>query len=355
MAKDYRKLVSELQTRMNPDNFTDVRLFGESVNKELLNVSGNQTLAYIKRSMQGVGQEYTNRSLEAGTNVKNHLRAVLTQVDYEYQGSVMTNTHLKGNSDIDLLVLSSKFYYSDKEKIQKSYESAVYWSSLNTFQINRLNSYFDNGSYQGNSYQDLKDNRLQSESKLKASYYKCDVSKSKCIQITNQNLHRDVDVVIAAWHKTFDGVKDADNRKNSIRVYDKDGDLLGRVESPFISIERINNKDSEVNGRLKKMIRFVKTLKYDADSDIKLSSFDINAICYNIPAESYSTKIFHELISVLLYEFVKIITNPVYRDSIVSVDGSEFIFKGNSEKQTALLMLYSELDEVANDLKNNLI
>lgn len=263
MAKDYRKLVSELQTRMNPDNFTDVRLFGESVNKELLNVSGNQTLAYIKRSMQGVAQEYTNRSLEAGTNVKNHLRAVLTQVDYEYQGSVMTNTHLKGNSDIDLLVLSSKFYYSDKEKIQKSYESAVYWSSLNTFQINRLNNYFGNDSYRGNSYQDLKDNRLQSESKLKTSYYKCDVSKSKCIQITNQNLHRDVDVVIAAWHKTFDGVKDADNRKNSIRVYDKDDDLLGRVESPFISIERINNKDSEVNGRLKKMIRFVKTLKYE--------------------------------------------------------------------------------------------
>lgn len=61
------------------------------------------------------------------------------------------------------------------------------------------------------------------------------------------------------------------------------------------------------------------------------------------------------MIPVLLYEFAKIITDPLHRDSILSVDGSEFIFKGNSEKQTALLKLYSELDEVANDLQNNLI
>jgi hypothetical protein len=341
---------------MNPDNYSDVRLFGESINKELLSVAGNNALEYVKRSMQGVAKEYTDRSIEAGTAVKNHLKDVLYQVDYEYQGSVMTNTHVKGNSDIDLLVLCDKFYYVNNPVVQSKYSSELNSFQLNESQISRLKSHVANaGSYTGDSSQDLRDIRIKSENKMKATYYKCDTTKPKCIAITNQNLHRDVDIVVAAWHKTYEGIRDGVSKKNSIRVYDKDLDDVGRVESPFLSIERINTKDISVNGRLKKMIRFVKTLKYDSQKLIDLSSFEINAICYNIETSKYSGKTFYDLVPVLLQEFAKIVTNASYRDSIMSVDGSEPVFRGKEKKSNSIALMYLEIDELLKDLNFNAI
>ncbi len=69
--------------------------------------------------MNGVEQSYTERSKEAGERVKNHLKETLNDVVYRYQGSVMTNTHIKGNSDIDLLVITDKFYTFDRAGIEK--------------------------------------------------------------------------------------------------------------------------------------------------------------------------------------------------------------------------------------------
>lgn len=356
MNKDYKLLVSQLQKRMNPDNYSDVRLFGESINKDLLGVVGNNALEYVKRSMQGVAKEYTDRSIEAGTAVKNHLKEVLYQVDYEYQGSVMTNTHVKGNSDIDLLVLCDKFYYANNPVVQSKYSSELNSYQLNESQISRLKSHVANaGNYSGDSSQDLRDIRTKSENKMKATYYKCDTTKPKCIAIANQNLHRDVDIVVAAWHKTYEGIRDGVSKKNSIRVYDKDLDDVGRVESPFVSIERINTKDSSVNGRLKKMIRFIKTLKYDSQKLIDLSSFEINAICFNIETSKYSGKAFYDLVPVLAQEFAKIVTDTSYRDNIMSVDGSEPIFKGKEKKSGPIAQMYLEIDELLKDLNFNTI
>jgi len=355
MNKDYKSLVSQLQRRMNPDNYSDIRLFGESINKDLLGVAGNNALEYVKRSMQGVAKEYTDRSIEAGTAVKNHLKEVLFSVDYEYQGSVMTNTHIKGNSDIDLLVLCDKFYYADNSGVENKYSNAVSLYQLTDFQINRLKGHINSGNYSGNSSQDLANIRMKSENKMQATYYICDTTKPKCIAVTNQNLHRDVDIVVAAWHKTYEGIRDGVSKKNSIRVYDKDHDDVGRVESPFVSIDRINTKDSSVNGRLKKMIRFVKTLKYDSQKLIDLSSFEINAICYNIDTFKYSGKAFYDLVPVVAQEFAKIVTNASYRDSIMSVDGSESVFRGKEKKSNSIALMYLEIDELLKDLNFNAI
>lgn len=354
MSKDYRSLVSQLQQRMNPDNYSDIRLYGETVNKEFLGVAGSKVLEYVKRSMQGVAKDYTDKSLEAGTNVKNHLKEVLSAVDYEYQGSVMTNTHIKGNSDIDLLVLCDKFYYADNAFVEKQFNNALNSYTLNTYQVDRLRSHVANvGSYEGNSSQDLRNIRLKSEGQMKTVYSICDTSKSKCIAITNQSLHRDVDIVVAAWHKTYEGIRDSVTKKNSIRIYDKDQNDVGRVESPFVSIERINTKDSAVYGRLKRMIRFVKTLKYDSKDEIDLSSFEINAICYNIYVNKYSGKTFYDLVPILAQEFAKIITDTNYRNDIVSVDGSEYIFRGKEGKIGPLGQMYLEIDGLLKDLNIN--
>lgn len=354
MEKNYTSLLDRVKSRSNPENLTYTKLFGEDFNREYLNVTGNRILEYIKLSMQGVGKEYTDKSIQAGEAVKNHLSSVLSFVNYEYQGSVMTNTHIKGNSDIDLLVISNKSYFFDYD-IGLKYKEAISYFNLNETQKQRVSTHLNATSYSGDTLQDLRNNRIESESKLKFVYTIFNNAKAKCIQITNQNLHRDVDIVIASWHKTFEGIKEASNKKNKIKIYDYHQHELGRVESPFISIELINSKDSRVNGRLKKMIRFIKTIKADSDVDINISSFDINAICYNIPEYKYQDKIYYELVKVIYDEFCKIITDENYRNTIKSVDGSESIFYGKEDKMSRLQQIVIEIDQLRKDLDKNIL
>lgn len=355
MNKDYNRLLSELQKRMNPEGYADRKLFGESVDREFLTLAGHKALEYVKRSMQGVGEEYTQRSLAAGSNVITHLENVLLRVTYEFQGSVMTNTHIRGNSDIDLLVICDRFYYSNNSTVLDKYNHASSNFELTEYQRTRLQNHINAGSYLGDSDGDLRSLRLQSESKMKDVYDKVVTSKPKCIEITNQSLHRDVDIVIASWHKTFEGIRDNNSKRNRIRIYDKDLNTVGRVESPFISIDRINSKNSRVNGRLKKMIRFLKTLKYDSGKVIDLNSFELNAICYNIDIRDYANKSFSDLVIVLANELALIVRDSFYRDQIMSVDGSENVFKGKQAKVHSLERLLGEITDILSDLKTNLI
>ncbi|APA92223.1 nucleotidyltransferase domain-containing protein [Myroides sp. ZB35] len=352
MAKNYSFLVDRVKSRSNPENLSYTKLFGEDFNRDYLNVSGNKILEYIKLSMQGVGKEYTDKSFQAGDAVKTHLSSVLSSVNYEYQGSVMTNTHIKGNSDIDLLVISNRSYFFDYD-IKSKYEETIRYFNLNESQKQRVNEHLNATSYSGNTLQDLRNNRINSETKLESVYTIFNNEKPKCIQITNQNVHRDVDIVFASWHKTFEGLKEANNKKNKIKIYDYHQHELGRVESPFISIDLINTKDAYVNGRLKKMIRFIKTIKADSEVDINLSSFDINAICFNIPIDKYQDKIYSELVKVIYDEFCKIITDENYRNSIKSVDGSEFIFYGKEDKLLRISQIVSEIDYLRKELEKN--
>src|SRR5690606_20857590 len=134
----------------------------------------------------------------------------LSDVIYKYQGSVMTNTHIKGSSDIDLLVISDKFHTFDRDGIEKAlsdYNQTIY---LRDSQISSLKSQLQGGGY-GTALQDLRENRLNSESKLKDKYDLCDITRPKSIKITNLHLKRDVDVVIANW---YDDVKSVINDKS---------------------------------------------------------------------------------------------------------------------------------------------
>src|SRR5690606_30659471 len=112
---------------------------------------------------------------------------------------------------------------------------------------------------------------------------------------------------------------------------------------------------SSVNGRLKKMIRFIKTIKADSDVEIKLSSFDINAICFNIPIYKYQDKIYYDLVKVIYDEFTLIITDVNYRNSIKSVDGSEYIFYGKEDKMERLRQVVLEIDQLRKDLERNIL
>lgn len=346
--KDYKRLIQNIQSRTNPENIALKKVFSD----ELSSISYSDILKYIRYAMKGVEPEYTQRSRLAGERVQNHLKENLSDVVYKYQGSVMTNTHIKGTSDIDLLVICDKFYTFDRKSINTVLTTESLKSQLNYTQVQKLKSEIDNSGYSGNALADLKKNRTDSENTLIPIYDICDISHSKAIKITNKSLNRDVDIVIANW---YDGVtsvlKDKDFDFRGIQVYNKELNSKGDPDYPFLSIKRINDRSSETNGRLKKMIRFLKNLKADSKLEIKLTSYDINAICYDIKTSLYKNLSFYELVPIIYNQMRKIATDNRKADDLVSVDGREYIFKNKPTKKENLKLLLTEIEAILVDLK----
>jgi hypothetical protein len=346
--KDYKKLTANIQRRTNPENIP----LNESFKIELSSVSYSDVFKYVRYAMKGVDLEYTQKSKLAGDRVQNHLKEKLTDVIFRYQGSVMTNTHIRGASDIDLLVICDKFYTFDRASIERVLKTEILKVQLYSSQIQKLQNEINNAGYSGNAVDDLKKNRKESEEKLLEKYDICDVCHPKAIKITNQNLSRDVDVVIANWYDNLTAVlKDKESDYRGIQVYNKDTNSKGSPDYPFLSISRINERSSLTVGRLKKMIRFLKNLKADSDHEIKLSSFDINAICYDIDINKYINKSFYELVPVLLSQLKSLSENKEHSDRVKSVDGNEDIFKNKPEKLEALRKVMIEVNSVLTDLK----
>ena len=346
--KDYRRLIENIQSRINPENLILEKAFRD----EISSISYSDILKYVRYAMKGVEPEYTQKSKLAGERVQNHLKDNLTSVKYKYQGSVMTNTHIKGTSDIDLLVICDKFYTFDRQSINMVLTTESLKSKLDHNQIQKLKGEIDNAGYSGSALEDLKKNRQDSENTLTPIYDICDVSHPKAIKITNKSLNRDVDIVIANWYDNVTSVlrnKDSDYR--GIQVYNKDTNSKGSADYPFLSIKRINEKSSETGGRLKKMIRFLKNIKADSSLDIKLSSFDFNAICYEIEANKYSSKNFYELVPIIYLQLKSLADNFEHSHNLKSVDGNEYIFRNDSSKLNSLKNLMTEIELILIDLK----
>lgn len=351
MDKNYSQLISNILKRSNPDNIA----LEKSLSDELSTIQYNDILRYITLAMNGVELAYTEKSKEAGERVKNHLRDVLSNVVYKYQGSVMTNTHIKGNSDIDLLVITSKFYSFDrvgiKQTLDKLTQTSFYTKQV---EIRKLQNELEGGGYSTGS-QDLRENRIKSEQKLVNVYDICDTTHAKAIKITNKSLNRDVDIVIANW---YDDVKSVINDKDSdfrgIQVYNKETHSKGNPDYPFLSIKRINEKSTETNGRLKKMIRFLKNVKADSSNEIKLSSFDFNAICYDIDVNLYRNLNKYLLVAIVFNQLHLLSTNENLAYNLKSVDEHEYIFRNKLDKYQSLKNLMEEVRAILTDLKPQL-
>ncbi len=316
--------------RYNPDNspLLEQRHFsGESIND-------GDVAKYVKRAMCAVDSEYTQRTKAAGEAAKQHLRERIPNVSFEYQGSVMTDTHIKGASDIDLLVICDKFYGTEINKVREELNN----SYRHTFtEVRRLRNYDNNFStYQGDSSADLRQLREATERVMKEKYTICDTSKPKAVKITNQHLHRDVDIVTSSWFQSYDYVLNGmPEEKRGIKIYNKQLGYAEGPDYPFLSISRINKKSAETNGRLKRMIRFLKNVRTDSDKNIPLSSFDINAICYSIPVDKYRNADYKELVSIVWSHMFHLWKDDKHNE-LKSVVGDEYVFKDMPEKVQAL-------------------
>ena len=342
---NYNSRIGSLKSRYNPDRS---QLFEDRVYRETAGLVSD-TQKYVRMAMMGVDEEYTRKTKQAGEAAKEHLKKELSDVVFRYQGSVMTDTHIKGASDIDLLVLCTKFNHTDINKVRNELNN----SSNHTYtELANLRSYNNRFSaYQGNCYQDLRSLRINIECILKNHYVICDTSKPKSVKITNQNLHRDVDVVTSCWYDSYYYVLHGEDETNrAISIYNKDTNTDIGPDYPFLSISHINNRSSATNGRLKRMIRFLKNVRSDSNKVIDLTSFEINAICYDIPIQEYQDKEYKELVSLLWSKMFHLWKDGT-AEQLTSVVGNEFVFKGKPDKVEALKLLEDEVYHISHDLK----
>lgn len=155
---DYTSLINRIESRYNPDSLREVRL------NSISSLSGidKDIAKYVKLAMNEVDPIYTNKTLEAGENAKLHLQRELQQsVDFRYQGSVMTRTHIRGVSDIDLLTITSKFQDTDYSKAKAFVESHPYSYDTETMRIKNWVNNFTR--YFGDANNDLRQLRLEDE------------------------------------------------------------------------------------------------------------------------------------------------------------------------------------------------
>lgn len=344
MKKNYSELTRNIKSKLNPEGL----ILEKSFSDELGSISYSDVLTFVRMATKGVEPEYTQRTKEAGEKVKAHLSSI-TDIEFEYQGSVMTDTHIKGHSDIDLLTITSKFYTFDRAGVNKTLNSTGLRQNLNESQILKLTNELSGGGY-GRGLSDLRQLRVDAEEILSDVYNKCDTTHGKAIKITNQSLNRDVDIVIASWYDDVKSIINNRGRNRGVQVYDKIDNKKGNVDYPFTSIERINARSSLTNGRLKRMIRFLKNVKAASDLEIDLSSFDINAICYSISPAEYLEMSYIELVFLLHEELQKISIDDSHANNISSVDDRELIFRDNPVKLANLRLLLNEVESIKVDL-----
>lgn len=355
MKGNYSQLTRQVRARLNPEN----QLLEKSFTDDLSSLSYSDVGVFVRTAMQSPGAAYTQKSIEAGNNAQTHLERELRDAEYKFQGSVMTNTHVSGYSDIDLLVISSKSYFYDRQNVELYLTDASLRNTLGSFSVQKLQNEYNGPGYT-EGLTDLRLLRSESERILHATYDICDNSKPKNIRITNQNLHRDVDVVIANWYDDVISILSDKGDNRGVQVYNKLLNNRGNPDFPFLSIRRINERGVATSDRLRKMIRFLKNVRNEindelpSDQQLVLTSFDINAVCYHIPVSNYQHVNSLQLVRVVFSQLYTICTNQDYADKIFSVDDKEPIFQGKPDKLSHLQKVMTEVASIYTDLQKEI-
>lgn len=327
-----------LYTRDGIYNFAEALTTTRKMEK-YASISEPESVKYALGAMQRVDDEYTQNTYAEGNRVRDRLAEGLLTANipatFEYQGSVPLDVHVRGNSDIDLLVLHDGFVTVTQE----------------------VNQQFSYNDYKGKSPTDeLRELRKESINILERRYYnaKVDKSGSKSITLSGGSLKRVVDVVPSHWHDTLSWKQTGDVRHREICILDNQNGI--RINNrPFMHIKTIADKCNTTGGALRKVIRLLKNLRYDAASEIKLSSYDIASIAWHMTPQELSVPFGVDL---LLLDRVRIhlkyiIDNESYRTKLWVPDGSRLIYDAQ-EKLKATVELHKEVEQLAKDVYKEL-
>jgi hypothetical protein len=296
----------------------------------LKEIKEEDAIQWVIQTMQPMEREYTESTIAEGDRVKSQLDKGLNSnrdcVAFRYQGSVTNNTHVKVHSDLDLLVLDTDF-------------SSIEPPGKASF------------PYSGNPLTELKQLRADCVAVLKQQFpaVKVDNTSGKCIALSGGSLRREIDVVIAIWWNTVEYQKYSIERNRGVKVFD--ANTLSRIENkPFYHNYMVDSRDGAVNGNLRKMCRFLKSVKYDAN--LGISSYDIVSIAWNMPDEYLAARKGQELLLVSTAKsYLKfLIENDSERNALMVPNQMRRVFGSEGATKSQLMALFNEVHELADEI-----
>jgi hypothetical protein len=291
---------------------------------------------YALGAMAEVDFNYTRISHETADRVQSQLARRLPShgldIEFRLQGSVPLNVHIRGVSDIDLLVLATRSLLLDRYGVRAQ---QGYYSPAVVEPIDLLASL-----------------RRHSESELTAAYPAADVdrSKPKAIKLSGGSLPRPVDVVPAVWWDTAAYQLSGRETDRGVSIYHKAGHYT--IDNlPFLHIQRIDEQDRQAYGGLRKAIRLCKNIKADVEEDgrnVALSSYDIAGLLYHANLDALRAGAISELgiIAEAQRHFDWCYANQDSAKRLRTPDGSRAILD-SQERIDGLLTLSVQLDELA--------
>ncbi len=296
----------------------------------------DDAVKYALGAMQPIDAEYTRNTFGESERIQNQLTAgylrKLLKVDYEHQGSVTSDTHIKAHSDIDLLVVETRFI-SLEHPLQPS------------------------SPYKGDPFQDLMELRTEAEQTLRQAFpaANLDCSGSKAVSISGGSLRRKIDVVLASWLDTPEYKEGQGRHFRGVSVLDV-ADKTRISNKPFLHSHRIDERDRIEKGNLRKVIRLLKSLKYDADREPDFSSYDIASVAWSAPSKFWQVDSTQDLL--LIDQCCKWLDylsgNHNYALTLDVPNGTRKIFGGKGASFSGLSQLQTELHGLRVDIEKGL-
>lgn len=300
------------------------------------NISTRPSVRYSIGAMQAVDQRYTEIGIETAKRIENQLKTRLTNhglvTEYKLQGSVPLDIHIKGVSDVDLLVIHKNHYRSEECTALLRNED------IKVLQQLRNSSFYE----------------------LRQAYpaVRVDNTGGKCISLTGGSLPRDVDVVPSHWVETNEYKNKGSEYLRGINVLDKNIPTTF-LNLPFVHIHWIKAFCQHLaDGSLRKSIRLCKTIKADLIEEgakIALSSYDLASIMYHASMDNLKHGKKFSLAIVLETQrfFDYLYHNPNYAKVLTTPDRTRKIFD-SAEKLASLTTLSIALDNLVSDLCQDL-
>lgn len=326
---DLRKKLNNLNQRRF-DTATKTTILSEAARSSRF----TETERYLLGAMEEVSVQQTEIVIRTGERVKNHLETSLNASsrypDFDYQGSVTNNTHIKVHSDIDLLAVTGDYF------------------------TRKNGSYAHLPSFTGSPEVVMTDLRTIARNSLTLGFPAATVKeKSRCLRITGGSLQREVDVVLCNWIKNRDYEKDGKKFHLGIRILDTEtGEWIENY--PFMHNEVLAHQDAQVRGNLKRVVRLLKCLKEDADQKISVSSYDICGLVYNWTlgnAEAeYGARDFRFLESLFVY-LRSLEATPFLRSDLKVPNGTRLLFSPDGLSVAEMKKLTDELHGVLSGLR----
>lgn len=289
---------------------------------------------YVLDSMAEVPKRSTEISFEEGEKVKTHLKEHLRDyglsAEFRFQGSVINNTHIKGYSDIDLLVITDKYYTLERPQVPTV-------------------------PYNGNPLDDLNELRNVCVKILREAYSVAhiDNSGSKSIKISGGSLRRDIDVVPANWFNSnlFNQFPQQDFYRG-VQVYNKKENSRD-TNYPFYNKELLNRKDARTNHLYKSIVRLAKNIRCDSDNKLvqEISSYDIQALFYHMNDSCFYNIQGIDVIPVMTKYLEQLLGNPSSYLNLEVPDKTRLI--SDKVSLNVLGLLYEELNEINSSLQHS--